>query len=133
MHSVSGGAADLAFGVLAADAVGFFLGLPLVTPVGAVATLGAAVFGLLCFAPPPPRSCGIRVTARASQLGSMRKHEETWGKSAEVGRRETGAILAVFAPVCFCKLLKLKDLAMAPQVGLEPTTLRLTAERLYFT
>ena len=29
------GAADLAFGVLAADAVGFFLGFPLVAPVSA--------------------------------------------------------------------------------------------------
>jgi len=66
----------------------------------------------------PSKSCGIRVTARASQLGSMRKHEETWGKSAEAGRRETGAILAVFALVCFCKCLKINDLAMAPQAEL---------------
>src|SRR3974390_1220590 len=36
------GVADLALGVLAADAVGFFLGVPAVAPVSAIAALGAA-------------------------------------------------------------------------------------------
>jgi len=39
--------ADLAFPVFSADAVGFFLGLPLITPVSSIASLGPAVFGLL--------------------------------------------------------------------------------------
>jgi hypothetical protein len=73
------------------------------------------------------QSCGIRVSPRARQLGSMRKHAESWGKSEMRGGVETGATRVVFAPFKFCKCLGTKDFKVAPQVGLEPTTLRLTA------
>ena len=62
-------------------------------------------------------SCGIRVTPRACQLGSMRKRAETWGNSEESCGRETGATRVVFAPTVFCKCLKLKDFEMAPKKG----------------
>jgi len=44
-----GRVADLAFGVLAPNAVAFFLRFPLIAPVGSVATLGATMLSLLCF------------------------------------------------------------------------------------
>ena len=43
---------DLAFPIFAADAVAFFLGFPLITPIRSIAAFGATVFGFLSFVAP---------------------------------------------------------------------------------